>query len=142
MEAGLQERKSARGDVENSIIVVDPTEVINIPPDEDEEEPDCDRHSAVEPEEEDSYSNPLLTRRLRREPDVLSAVMEEEEPSSTRDLGKRSASSRGGSRRFIKVRIPYITLHLNFPDSFCTGFRIRNLSVFDRKSPNGGLNDP
>jgi hypothetical protein len=93
VEAGLRERKTTRGDNENSIIVGERTEIQDVTHDED----------VLQEEEDEDYVNPLLTRPIRREPDVLSAVLEEDEPSSTRDVHQRTGSARSGSRRFVKV---------------------------------------
>ena len=92
VEAGLRERKTSRGDNENSIIVGERTEI-----------QDFTHEDVLQEEEEEGYVNPLLTRPIRREPDVLSAVLEEDEPSSTRDVHQRTGSARSGSRRFVKV---------------------------------------
>jgi hypothetical protein len=91
VEAGLRERKSSRGDNENSIIIGERTEIQDV------------THDILQEEDEEGYDNPLLTRPIRREPDVLSAVLEEDEPSSTRDAHQRTGSARSGSRRFVKV---------------------------------------
>jgi hypothetical protein len=93
VEAGLRERKTSRGDNENSIIIGERTEIQDVTHDED----------VLQEEEDESYVNPLLTRPIRREPDVLSAVLEEDEPSSTRDVHQRTSSARSGSRQFVKV---------------------------------------
>ncbi|PVF98469.1 hypothetical protein CPB86DRAFT_758402 [Serendipita vermifera] len=89
VEAGLHERKSARGeDEEPSVIRVNA--------------PIQDVQNA-EVKEDRVFSASLMGGRLRREHDALSAVMEESEPPSTRDLNQKTSSSRSlQSRRFIK----------------------------------------
>jgi hypothetical protein len=92
VEAGLHERKSARGEDEEPSVIV-----INAPIQDDQ---------SLEMQEDRSFSASLMGRRLRREQDALSAVMEESEPPSTRDLNQKTSSSRSlQSRRFIKVSL-------------------------------------